>query len=92
MTDVLSVVTAAAFSRRISNHPTGLLAALLIFTGVMALAVGGLGWRYAERIVPTSLPETLYRRRAKVLRRGAASFLLLGVVAVVMGVALGVAT
>lgn len=58
---------------------------LLLF-GAASVIGGILGWRNAERIAPTSLPETLYHRRTRVLRRGSAGFFVVGVVLMVTAI------
>lgn len=89
MTAAAAVLLVAPFHRHLNEHHTGVATAFLIILGLAAMATGWVGWRHAEQIVPTSLPESLYHRRTKVVRRGAASFGVVGVGVLVLGVLLG---
>jgi hypothetical protein len=59
---------------------------LLLTVGVASLVVSRVGWRHAGAIVPSSLPDELYWKRVKVIRRGAVTFAVLGVLFVAMSV------
>jgi len=48
--------------------------------------LGWFGWRHVDRVVPSSLPETMQRQRSAVIRRGAAFFFVMGVIVVAMGI------
>ena len=80
------VLVAAETRKHLDSLPTAANVTLLVVIGALAAGLGSIGWRNAQRIVPTSLPETLYRQRCRVVRRGAASFFVLGLVMIAVGI------
>ncbi|MDQ2726448.1 MAG: hypothetical protein M3Y91_00960 [Actinomycetota bacterium] len=82
----LLAITTAAFKGHLDSPPTAVWAGLLVVFGLSSAALGWFGWRHVERVVPSSLPETLYRQRSTVIRRGSAFFFAVGLILVAMGI------
>lgn len=79
-------ITAAAFKGHLDSPPTAVWAGLLVVFGLSSAALGWFGWHHVERVVPSSLPETLHRQRSTVIRRGSAFFFVVGLLLVAMGI------
>ncbi len=82
----LLVLTATAFKGHLDSPPTAVWAGLLIGFGLSCGLLGWFGWRHGDRVVPSSLPETMQRQRSVVIRRGAAFFFVMGVILAAMGI------
>lgn len=85
-----SAVFADIYSQKhVQSLPVTARVLLLVVAGAAATGIGWIGWHHAQRIVPTSLPETLYRQRCRVVRRGSASFFVVGLVMIAVGIFVG---
>ena len=82
----LLTISAAAFKSHLHSPPTAVWAGLLVVFGLASASLGWFGWRNVERVVPSSLPETMQRQRSAVIRRGSAFFFAVGLVLVAMGI------
>lgn len=83
---ILLTIAAAPFKGHLDSPPTAVWAGLLIVFGLASASLGWFGWRHGERVVPSSLPETLQRQRSAVIRRGSAFFFVVGLILVGMGI------
>lgn len=73
-------------SAHISAPPPALWGILLVVLGAGLFVFGTAGWRHGDKLLPSWIPDHLYQRRSVVLRRGAATFVIVGAVLLVLGV------